>query len=104
MIAFYCVPHARLETEVEHVAADGNPSICRPCADLMGSWLDVKASDLRPGASFAHGSGAPYDASVAGLRDRLVGNGEALRRLVRTQRAAVAACCRAGVHAPGEVP
>ena len=59
MIAFYCVPHARLETEVEHVAAGGKPRICRPCADLMGRWLDVKASDLRPGASFAHGAARP---------------------------------------------
>lgn len=104
MIAFYCVPHTRLENEAEHVAAGGNPSICRPCAELMGRWLDVKASDLRPGASFAHGSGAPYDVSASGLRDRLAGNGEVVRRLVRAQRAAVAASCRAGVHAPGEVP
>lgn len=78
------------------------PPVCAPCSEEMGRWLDTRPSTLLPRLGFAHGSGAPYDVSAAGLRDRTRSRTEEWRATVRFQRALIADGCRAGRHAePG---
>jgi hypothetical protein len=78
------------------------PPLCGPCLAEMGRWLDTSPSTLIPRLGFAHGSGAAYDASPAGIRDRRAARYEEWRRTVQHGRAMVAVACRAGHHAePG---
>lgn len=73
--------------------------LCTPCLAEMGRWLDTAPSTLIPRLGFAHGSGAAYDASPAGLADRRRARHEEWRRTVRHGREMVARSCRAGHHA-----
>jgi hypothetical protein len=72
--------------------------LCQPCIEQQMRWLDTRPSQMYPTFSFTYGSGAAYDTTPAGVRDRLRMNGERWRRLVRTQMAAIAADCRAAGH------
>lgn len=76
---------------------------CGPCAEEMGRWLDTRPSVLIPRPGFAHGSGAPYDVSAAGLRDKGRARHAEWAATVRFQRALVLAGCRAGKHAEPRV-
>ena len=72
--------------------------ICPPLTEKRMAWLDSKPSQTLPSFGFAHGSGAAYDASVAGVQ-----NGSRSRHLrwaaiVREQMAGIAAACRSAGH------
>jgi hypothetical protein len=77
--------------------------VCGPCSEEMGRWLDTSPSTLLPRLGFAHGSGAAYDVSQAGLRERRAARHAEWAATVRFQRALVAAGCRAGNHAAPRV-
>jgi hypothetical protein len=87
------------ETTYEHTdkagVADQAP-LCGPCQDERGRWLDYR---LPPALGIAHGSGAPYDVSAAGVRDRQAARSAEWRDTVRFQRDLIARQCRAGQHA-----
>ena len=74
-------------------------ALCPPCALQSARWLDTSPSTLLPRLGFAYGSGAAYDASPAGMRDRRAARHEEWAATVRRQRALVAEGCRAGRHA-----
>jgi hypothetical protein len=82
---------------------DPLPPLCGPCLAEMGRWLDTSPSTLIPRLGFAHGSGAAYDVSAAGLRDRRTARYEEWLRTVRHGRAMIARACRAGHHAKPRV-
>lgn len=86
-----------------HGAVPPTPSdgLCGPCSVESGRWLDTTPSALLPRLSLAYGSGAAYDASPAGIRDRRSARHAEWAATVRRQRAFIAAGCRAGQHAPG---
>jgi len=66
-------------------------------------WLETRPSTLIPRPGFAHGSGAAYDASPAGIRDARRARYEEWRRTVKDGRETVARLCRAGHHAEPRV-
>jgi hypothetical protein len=74
------------------------PSLCLPCQEERLRWLDTKPSQMFPRFGFAHGSGARYDTSVAGVRDAWRARHEKWRALVREQMALIAGHCRAAGH------
>lgn len=74
-------------------------ALCPPCAQESARWLDTSPSTLLPRFGFAHGSGAAYDASPAGMRDRRAARHEEWRTTVRDQRKRIAQQCAAGQHA-----
>jgi hypothetical protein len=74
------------------------PPVCGPCSAEMSRWLDTSPSTLIPRLGFAHGSGAAYDVSAAGLRERRAARHGEWAATVRRQRALVVAGCRAGIH------
>jgi hypothetical protein len=78
---------------------DPLPPLCGPCRAERDRWLDTSPSTLIPRPGFSHGSGAPYDVSAAGLRDRRGARYEEWRRTVQHGRRMVAVACRAGHHA-----
>lgn len=78
---------------------DPLPPLCGPCRAERDRWLDTVPSTLIPRLGFAHGSGAAYDVSAAGLRDRRAARYEEWRRTVLHGREMVAVACRAGHHA-----
>lgn len=84
-------------------SAAGGPmasvTLCEPCAALRDRWLDTRPSTLIPRGGFAHGSGAAYDVSAAGLRDNDRAWYEEWRRTVRFQIDLVETACRVGRHA-----
>ncbi len=82
---------------------DPLPPLCQPCQAVSLAWLDTSPSTLIPRLGFAHGSGAAYDVSAAGLRDRRAARYEEWRRTVQHGRAMVAQACRAGHHAEPRV-
>jgi len=69
--------------------------LCPPCSAARAAWLDYRPPPVR---GFAHGSGAPYDVSAAGLRDRRRSRFEQWRSTVRFQMDLIAAQCRAARH------
>lgn len=79
------------------------PPLCAPCSEESARWLDTRPSVLIPRPGFAHGSGAPYDVSRAGLRDKGRARHAEWSDTVRFQRRLVAAGCRAGNHASPRV-
>jgi hypothetical protein len=79
--------------------SEPRPPVCGPCSAEMGRWLDTSPSTLLPRLGFAHGSGAAYDVSAAGLRDRRAARHEEWAATVRRQRALIREGCAAGRHA-----
>lgn len=77
--------------------------LCEPCSAESQRWLDTRPSALIPRLGFAHGSGAAYDVSAAGLRERGSSRYEEWRRTVQHGRRMVAVACRAGHHAEPRV-
>lgn len=75
--------------------------LCGPCSAESGRWLDTSPATLLPRLSLAYGSGAAYDASPAGVRERRSARYADWAATVRRQREFIAAECRAGRHAPG---
>ncbi len=73
--------------------------LCGPCSEEMGRWLDTSPATLLPRLSFTYGSGAVYDVSPAGIRERRTARHAEWAATVRRQRALIAAGCRIGVHA-----
>ena len=71
------------------------PLLCPPCSAARSAWLDYR---LRPVLGIAHGSGAPYDVSAAGIRDRRRARFEEWRSTVRFNRDLIARQCRAAGH------
>lgn len=70
--------------------------------DEINRWTDTKPSS---GFSFAYGSGAAYDASIAGIRDARRARYEAWRRLVNRQIEMIRAACLAEGHGDArEIP
>lgn len=69
--------------------------LCPPCAAERMAWLDYR---LPPTLGIAHGSGAPYDVSAAGIRDRQRSRFEQWRSTVRFQMALIAEQCRSAGH------
>lgn len=74
-------------------------ALCGPCSQESARWLDTSPSTLLPRLGFAHGSGAAYDVSAAGLRDKNRARHAEWAATVRFQRDLVATGCRAGNHA-----
>lgn len=83
-------------SEVPPAASGG---LCRPCSAESARWLDTRPSTLLPRLSLAYGSGAAYDASLAGIAERRRARHDEWAALVRVQRQLVAVGCRAGKHA-----
>lgn len=77
------------------------PPLCPPCAEASGRWLDYR---LPPVLGIAYGSGAPYDVSAAGIRDRRRSRFEEWRSTVRFHRDLIARTCRAARHVAKEPP
>lgn len=73
-------------------------TLCGPCSAESVAWLDTSPSTLLPRLGFAYGSGAAYDVSPAGIRERRAARHAEWAATVRFQRDLVAAGCRAGVH------
>lgn len=69
--------------------------LCIPCREARSRWLDYR---LPPVPGFQHGSGAPYDTSPAGIRDRQRSRFEQWRSTVRFQMDLIASACRAAGH------
>lgn len=78
--------------------------ICPPCTELRMKWLDSAPSQVLPTFGIAYGSGANYDISAAGLRDRGRSRHQQWSALVREQMAGVAASCRANNHSATAMP
>jgi hypothetical protein len=74
------------------------PPICPPCQERRMAWLDSKPSQVLPTFGIAHGSGAPYDVTLAGIRDRSRSRHQQWAALVREQMAGIAAYCRQAGH------
>jgi hypothetical protein len=79
------------------------PPLCGPCQAERDRWLDTTPATLIPRPGFAHGSGAAYDVSAAGMAERRRARYEEWRRTVRHGREMVAVACRAGHHAEPRV-
>lgn len=73
--------------------------LCPPCRAASSAWLDYR---LPPVLGIAHGSGAPYDVSAAGIRDRQRGRFEEWRSTIRFNRDLIARTCRAAGHVAEE--
>jgi hypothetical protein len=73
--------------------------LCAPCGVEWSRWLDTRPSTLIPRGGFAHGSGAAYDVSAAGIRDGRRARHEEWRRTVRHAQGLVSEGCRTGRHA-----
>ena len=85
--------------------ADTRAPICASCTELRMKWLDSKPSQLLPAFGIAHGSGADYDVSARGLRDRSRSRHQQWAALVREQMSAIATACRnAGHSIPAPAP
>lgn len=75
--------------------------LCTPCNEARARWLNYR---LPPTLGIAHGSGAPYDVSAAGLRDKQRSRFEEWRATVRFQRDLIARQCREAGHVAEEPP
>lgn len=75
-----------------------NSPLCPPCVERRTAWLDANPLVTLPRFGFTFGSGAAYDTSPAGVRDNRAARARAWYALVREQRAAIAAACRAAGH------
>jgi hypothetical protein len=69
--------------------------LCPPCSAARTAWLDYR---LPPVLGIAHGSGAPYDVSVAGIRDRRRARFEEWRSTIRFHMDLIARQCRTAGH------
>lgn len=81
------------------------PAICPACQGQRMAWLDSKPSQVLPAFGIAHGSGAGYDVSLAGLQDRSRSRHQQWAALVREQMAAIGDHCRQAGHVtpPAEI-
>lgn len=61
--------------------------------------MDTTPNRLIPRPGFAHGSGAAYDVTPAGMRGRWTTRYEEWATTVRFQRDLIATACRNGQHA-----
>lgn len=73
--------------------------LCAPCSEARLAWLDYRLPRVR---GFAHGSGAPYDISAAGIRDRQRSRFEEWRSTIRFHMDLIARACRAAGHVDSE--
>ena len=73
--------------------------LCVPCRDERDRWLDTTPNRLIPRPGFAHGSGAAYDSSPAGVRDSRSARYQEWADTVNFQRELIATACRNGQHA-----
>lgn len=78
--------------------------LCGPCWEESLRWLDTRPASLLPRVGLAHGSGAAYDVSETGMRERRAARHVEWATTVRFQRRLVAEGCRAGRHAAGAPP
>lgn len=77
-------------------------TVCTRCRAERDAWLDYR---LPPVLGIAYGSGAPYDVSPAGIRDRQRSRFEEWRSTVNFNRDLIARTCRAAGHTdPGPAP
>lgn len=75
------------------------PPLCGPCRAERDRWLDTTPNRLIPRPGFAHGSGAAYDSSPAGVRDGRAARYKEWADTVNFQRELIATACRNGQHA-----
>lgn len=75
--------------------------LCPPCSAARMSWLDYRLPRV---SGFQHGSGAPYDTSAAGIRDRQRSRSEQWRSTVRFHMDLIARACRTAGHVVVEPP
>ncbi len=69
--------------------------LCPPCREARSKWLDFR---LPRTLGIAHGSGAPYDVSSAGVRDRQRARFDEWRDTIRFNRDLIARTCRKAQH------
>jgi hypothetical protein len=84
------------------VSSRGKPKLvplCGPCLAESVRWLDTSPATLLPRLGIAYGSGADYDVSETGMRERRSARHAEWLATVRFQRRLVAEGCRAGRHA-----
>jgi hypothetical protein len=72
--------------------------LCGPCLAESMRWLDTSPVSLLPRLGIAYGSGADYDVSETGMRERRSARHAEWAATVRFQRRLVAEGCRAGRH------
>lgn len=77
------------------------PPLCPPCREARLSWLDYR---LPRTLGIAYGSGAPYDVSPPGIRDRQRARYEEWRSTVNFNMDLIASTCRAAAHVAEEPP
>jgi hypothetical protein len=80
------------------MSADVKVPICPPCQERRMAWLDSRPSKVLPVFGIAHGSGANYDITAEGIKDRSRSRHEQWRLLVREQMAGIADYCRRAGH------
>jgi hypothetical protein len=72
-------------------------TLCGACRPAWLAWLDYR---LPPVLSISYGSGAAYDATPQGIRDRQASRFREWRDTIRWQQAHIEALCAAGNHGP----
>lgn len=77
------------------MTAPVTPPLCAPCQDERSRWLDYRLPAV-PG--FVHGSGARYDLSPAGIRDRQRARYEEWKSTIAFHRDLIARTCREQGH------
>ena len=75
--------------------------LCPPCRAARLAWLDYRLPRV---VAIAYGSGAPYDISPSGIRDRQRSRFEEWRSTVRFHMDLIANQCRAAGHVGDELP
>jgi hypothetical protein len=71
--------------------------LCIPCAHAWGRWLDYR---LPPVLSITYGSGAAYDATPRGIRDREKARFREWRDTIRWHQDHIRELCEQGKHRP----
>lgn len=84
--------------ETCHMTTTDSP-LCPPCRAASSAWLGYR---LPPALGIAYGSGADYDMSAAGIRDRRQARFELWRDTIRWNRDLIARTCRAAGHTTAE--
>ncbi|GAA0550044.1 hypothetical protein GCM10010172_35130 [Paractinoplanes ferrugineus] len=69
--------------------------LCPACQTQRSQWLDYR---LPTALGFVHGSGAPYDVSPAGVRDRHRSRFQEWKDTIAFHRDLIARTCRAQGH------
>lgn len=77
-------------------------TLCATCQAESDRWLESSPSEVLPLLSIAYGSGAAYDTTGAGIRQRRSARWQQWRDLVVFQRNLIREGCASGHHAQPE--